>query len=231
MMVAAAPAAVATGARFAQTPFNYMAAADVERNRQKALQNERERQDNYYRKANESLSGAIGMFDRGNQDETREQAAAKRTAATDKLIEDAPSYRPGAADTAPKAAQNYLADVMLKALSESKAYGSTLANMRGYTDTSLSNALGMNTAGQRIGMYGNFAQGSSQVLPMELMRANQAGQEWSTISDLLGLTGDLANLYSTFPQGPTTGQGGGSTRFAPSGQRRGFANGMFAGGV
>jgi hypothetical protein len=189
------------------------AAANQAKKAMQGAQNaERIRQKAYQDESAAVQAGSESRMSKANQDKGQAEAEAARNAdyAAATAAAQAPTATVGANLAGDQTANAVIASENARAGQQALGYagqqGKAKAALQGYTDLNLGNALANARAMEQQRQLGNFMQGSSGVLGLEMEEASQKGAGLKTLGSLLSTAGTIAG----------TGAGAGWWGSAPS---------------
>lgn len=178
------------------TVANTMAASKAQHARDDALAAERIRQNGYDQETSALNEQSRGRYDdfEGQQnakaDELGQYFSGQQVAAGDQ------NAAATAETTVPQSGSSLTVREEDKQRGQARDFtdktGAALGNLRAFGDVLGGISRGQARDASLIGQIGGFKQGSSNVLPLELDKANQAGSGLKLFGDILGLGGSLA---------------------------------------
>lgn len=189
---------------------------------QQAMQAHSERQSKLQEEANRAIGGASETFDPAKQNPQLEAAQAARTAAAAPAPVPTQGYQTTTA-SAPKVVETDMERKLTEALSGGREAANRAGALQGYGDSAQTNQINLGRAGQRVGQLGNFSQGTSNALPLQLRSAYNRGGNWGESGDALDSLGRLGTLYS-LTRKPRGGMGYGTADPAGSSAYDSFGN-------
>lgn len=150
---------------------------------------ELERQRGYQKRAQ-------GVFDQSLAASTPQAAQQSMTAATEARTQDYAKQRsvPLSEGASPVADTQRLVSPQA-VMGQDRLADAARARLAGYTEWDLQQAIKDMRASQQLGTIGNFAQGSQNVLPLELQDAARRGSGLRSLGQLFSLGGSLAAAY------------------------------------
>jgi hypothetical protein len=161
---------------------------------------ERIRQKGYQDESAAVQAGSEARMSKANQDKGQAEAEAARNAdyAAATAAAQAPTATEGANLAGDQAANAVIASENARASQNALGYagqqGKAKAALQGYTDLNLGNALANARAMEQQRQLGNFMQGSSGVLGLEMEEASQKGAGLKTLGSLLSTAGGIAGM-------------------------------------
>ena len=159
---------------------------------------ERIRQKGYQDESSAVQAGSEKRMSKANQDKGQAEAEASRSAdyAAANAAAQAPVATEGANLAGDQTANSVIASENARAGQRALGYagqqGGAKAAMQGFTDLQLGNALANARAMEKQRQLGNFMQGSSGVLGLEMDEASQKGAGLRTLGQLLSTAGSIA---------------------------------------
>lgn len=182
---------------------------DVEDERMQYINAENARQNAFRQKAREAYDPALAGQGVDKQKEKLSEEAAdleQKYSRNVKAFDPATSYLPGQgkSEVVAGAVQRGQNTAAAGALDEAKRR----AALDAYIDLNLRNKVDLERSSQEIDMFGNFAQGSSGVVPLELAAANHAGDGKMRLGQILSGLGQAAGTAAAFGAGPSWGDVG-----------------------
>jgi hypothetical protein len=195
--------------------------------RNSAAEAEQIRQDSLREQAAGVFDDTLSTQDRSSQEAAGVGARRKRNEAVDRALEPSPDLAPGApvSGSAPKVVKSTIAKAVTDAMSEGRREGKAQANLQSFGDLAFLNDVDIGRGAQQTAQIGDFSRGSSAVLPLEFMRANQAGNSKRSFGQLLSMGGQAAGMAGGAGMGPSWGDLG----FGSMG-RTGYTSGIVGGG-
>ncbi len=184
------------------------AANKVQSARNSASSAEALRQEEFRRQQAEAFDDTSSGFNREDQDAGIDTAALARE---DSFTENLKTFRPGDVPTtgsAPKIVRENLAKELNRSLGEGKSFAQRLARFGAPGENQFGNRVTLGRGEQDQARLGGFSAGSSRVLPLEFLAANQRGAGLRTAADITGALGSVANLAGAtggVTAGPATG--------------------------
>lgn len=100
----------------------------------------------------------------------------------------------GIVGSAPRIVKETAAKELSKGIGRGKDFARRLGVLGGFNDLSFDNKLLLQRLGEQQGNLARESAGSSAILPLELQKANAAGNTAAGIGDILGGLGSAANL-------------------------------------
>ena len=161
---------------------------------------ERIRQRGYNQSSEAALEESKSFSEKSLQDKRMEESVADRQAA---YAADAEAARAPVAAVGQNIAGDQSGNAVVQAESSRRTgdaigaalqRGNAMANMQGFNDLQLGNALYNNRISQRQNLLGSFMKGSADVLPFEMQAASQKGQNLATLGQLLNTAGMITGI-------------------------------------
>lgn len=181
------------------------AAQQVQDARNSVQQTEMQRQAMLQQQADAATNNTINGFQSQNQSQQREQSADQREQAYQPVTAPGLASIPSTPD-APSAIKGEIAQAVGDQVKRGQSDAHALSQLASYGDQNMNNNLSLAGNAQKLGMLGNFSQGSQAVVPYELMGANNAGKNMQSWGDIASTVGQLAGMYS-FAQPMAVGHG------------------------
>jgi hypothetical protein len=166
---------------------------------QGATNAERIRQKGYEEQSQSALNESQSFASKAAQDRRMAEAGAARKAEYDQATaQAAPVATTGENLAGDQAGNSVVASETSKrsadATNSALQKGAAMANLQGFGDLQLGNALYNNRIAQRQAQLGNFMRGSADVLPLELQAASQKGKDLATLGQLLNAAGAITGM-------------------------------------
>ena len=160
---------------------------DREADMRKVQRRETERQDKYYRDAEQSLVKNRDSYTRENVEQKMEMAAGERQAQYDKAAAVAPraNEAPVGAAGGNQVINDAFARALADATGEARSQGVLRSNLASFGDTLNEKAVENNRRTGDIGMYGSFSKGSANVMPLELQHQMTRQRTLGTIGGIM----------------------------------------------
>ena len=161
---------------------------------------ERIRQKGYQDESSAVQAGSEARMSKANQDQGQAEAEASRNAdyAAANAAAQAPTATEGANLAGDQSANAIIASENARASQNALGYagqqGNAKAALRGFGDLQLGNALANARAMEQQRQLGNFMQGSSGVLGLEMDEASHKGDSLKTLGQLLSTAGSIAGM-------------------------------------
>lgn len=188
-------------AQAASTYANNRANKEIRRKQGEYRQAEDDRQNDYYKKANSTLTDTMSKFNRPAQDQALSSTAVQRDASINATQAQPGDYTP-VDSSAPAVVRSDIASRMADALAKGKGEIMARAKLGAYDGVQNTNAINLNRSGQDINKMADFSRGSIAVLPYEMNNALSAGRKWQNISDMMKMTGQGLGWYSMMQPAP-----------------------------
>ena len=190
------------------TLLSQRAAQKVGKARNSANSAEALRQEGFRRQQAAAFEDTSSGFNRKDQDAGIDTAALARE---DSFTENLRTFSPGdvpTAGSAPRIVQENLAKELNRSLGEGKGFAKRLARFGASGENQFGNQVTLGRGAQEQARLGGFSAGSSRILPLDFLAANQKGAGLRTAAGITGALGSVANLAGatgglTF--GPATG--------------------------
>ena len=161
---------------------------------------ERIRQKGYQDQSSAVQAGSEARMSKASQDKGQAEAEAARNAdyAAANAAAQSPTATEGANLAGDQSANAIIASENARASQNALGYagqqGNAKAALQGYTDLNLGNALANARAMEQQRQLGNFMQGSSGVLGLEMDEASHKGDGLKTLGSLLSTAGGIAGM-------------------------------------
>lgn len=169
---------------------------------------ENKRQDEYSRASEAAVHSAQQGFDVENQTQQLEEAQQQRADRAQSAITAQTAYE--AAPGVPQVINDQLARAINEGLQEGKDTTKNRAFLSAFGNLDLANKIRLNSSGQRVNTFQNFARGSNALLPLEMEAAAEGVKSPSLFGGMLSLAGQGLGLYGMSKMGtmiPTEGAG------------------------
>jgi hypothetical protein len=177
------------------------AAANQAKKAMQGAQNaERIRQKGYQDESSAVQAGSEARMSKASQDKSQAEAENARNAdyAAANAAAQAPIATEGSNLAGDQTANSVIASENARANQRALGYagqqGGAKAALQGFTDLQLGNALANARAMEKQRQLGNFMQGSSNVLGLEMEEASQKGAGLRTLGQLLSTAGTISGM-------------------------------------
>lgn len=180
----------------------------AERNRR--MQNESERQEQYGKQATQLNEETQDKFKRENQEQSLADAFQSRAQSLRKSTDDG-SYVGSSAGSQPSVVSDEISRMVANAAKFSGKQNDALARFGSYGQVGMDNQIGLLETSRDLGGIQESSRRSSDILPLELAAAVRAGDRWRQISDLMRMGSQAMSMSGM------TGGGGAGGATAASG--------------
>lgn len=193
------PVSASIALTVAGTTAQAIASKQAKKAMQGATNAERIRQKGYEDQSQAALNESQSFASKASQDRRMAEAAAGRKAEYDQATaQAAPVAATGENLAGDQSGNAVVASETAKRSSDATnsalQRGAAMANLQGFGDLQLGNALYNNRIGQRQAQLAGFMRGSADVLPLELQAASQKGKDLATLGQLLNAAGAITSM-------------------------------------
>ena len=144
---------------------------------------------------------SLANFERPNQDADRVSRQRQRGAAVDAAVTPTDPAVP-VSGGAPKVVRSTIAKALTDALDTGRRRGKAQGALASFGDLAFDNNIDLTRSGRQQATLGGFSRGSSNILPLELVGADQEGADQRSFGQLLSSAGQLAGLAGFAGFGP-----------------------------
>ena len=168
------------------------------RKKQESVQNsETARQADIDRRRNAAVTTAIPEYNKENQEGQQKSMAEQLTQYMTPQVDTNTEYlaaNPGA----PKEVKDSMARQLVGALQKGRDYAKDLSQVSSYGRLNFGNKLRMNRLGENMAMFNSESARSSNILPMELQGAYNAGTGAQNAASVFNGVAGLANAAASY---------------------------------
>jgi hypothetical protein len=199
------------------------AASKVESQRNAAINTETNRQEELQKRAQATLLQNTKKFTPENVNQGIQAAEDARTERLQANVTGGNTLADvNFSPSAPKIVMEDAARRVNEGLASGKEFAGQLAGLGAFGEQQFGTRLDLSRLAESMGQFGTESRNSGAILPLELNKANRAGDSLSGIADITGALGSLANFGSAVganPFGPVPGSTGLNSGVFQSGPR------------
>ena len=179
------------------------AANKVERSRNAAINTETNRQEELQKRAQATLLQNTKKFTPENVNQGIQAAQDARTERLQGNVTGGDTLADvNFSPSAPKIVMEDAARRVNEGLASGKEFAGQLAGLGAFGEQQFGTRLDLSRLAESMGQFGTESRNSAAILPLELNKANRAGDSLSGIADITGSLGSLANFGSAVGANP-----------------------------
>ena len=171
------------------------AASKVERSRNMAMISETNRQEDLQKRAQAALLQNTEKFTPENVNQGIQAAEAARTERLQGNVTGGDTLADvNFSPSAPKIVMEDAARRVNEGLASGKEFAGQLAGLGAFGEQQFGTRLDLSRLAESMGQFGTESRNSAAILPLELNKANRAGDRTTGFADVLGSLGSVANF-------------------------------------